>query len=511
MVWLTLTSGAWTNSAAAASLEAVLMPGPLSRAHAKFEDDCTQCHNRLDRSKQTSLCVDCHKPIGADIRDQKGLHGKVAQQSNGKCTACHSEHLGRNGDIVRFNHVSFDHQLTNFPLRGAHASTDCRSCHKAAKAWRAAPTVCADCHKADDIHAGQLDHNCGSCHGSLSWAGARFDHDKSKFPLREAHREARCNTCHFGNRYRGAPTTCIACHAPDDAHRGARGEKCGECHNQSSWSATKFDHSKTGFPLSGAHKSIDCGACHRSGKFEDKLPKTCSGCHRAEDSHAGRFGENCDGCHDTSKWAGTQYDHTIRAKFELTGAHKKLDCHTCHTAVQSEQKLGSDCANCHRADDPHGGALTSGCETCHGVDSWRQDIRFDHDLGDYPLLGMHALVTCAQCHTSKVFKGAPTTCISCHANNDVHKGGLGKDCAACHTPNAWAVWEFDHGSQTGFALTGQHGRLRCVDCHRQPAGEIKLAKECVACHRKDDRHLGQFGTQCQRCHTTLSFKGARIQ
>jgi hypothetical protein len=24
-------------------------------------------------------------------------------------------------------------------------------------------------------------------------------------------------------------------------------------------------------------------------------------------------------------------------------------------------------------------------------------------------------------------------------------------------------------------------------------------------------HLGQYGRQCQRCHTTISFKGARLQ
>ena len=40
---------------------------------------------------------------------------------------------------------------------------------------------------------------------------------------------------------------------------------------------------------------------------------------------------------------------------------------------------------------------------------------------------------------------------------------------------------------------------------------MKLAGDCASCHRKDDVHLGQYGTQCQRCHTTLTFKGARIQ
>ena len=176
-----------------------------------------------------------------------------------------------------------------------------------------------------------------------------------------------------------------------------------------------------------------------------------------------------------------------------------------------KQKLGKDCAACHRASDPHGGALGLACDSCHGVQKWKQDIRFDHDLTDWPLMGMHSIVSCGQCHASRAFKGAPKDCLGCHAQDDVHKGGLGKDCAACHTTNGWKSWDFDHARQTGFALSGAHAKAKCVDCHRQPAGLVKLAGDCASCHRKDDIHLGQYGTQCQRCHTTLTFKGARIQ
>jgi hypothetical protein len=37
---------------------------------------------------------------------------------------------------------------------------------------------------------------------------------------------------------------------------------------------------------------------------------------------------------------------------------------------------------------------------------------------------------------------------------------------------------------------------------------VKLQSTCIACHRNDDVHLGQFGAQCQRCHSTATFKGA---
>ena len=112
------------------------------------------------------------------------------------------------------------------------------------------------------------------------------------------------------------------------------------------------------------------------------------------------------------------------------------------------QKLAKDCAGCHRSEDPHGGKLKDGCETCHGQQTWRSDIVFDHDLTDFPLLGLHRVVSCAQCHATLAFNRAPATCVDCHSHDDVHKGGLGKKCETCHSPNGWPLWTFDHAKET---------------------------------------------------------------
>ena len=173
-----------------------------------------------------------------------------------------------------------------------------------------------------------------------------------------------------------------------------------------------------------------------------------------------------------------------------------------------EQKLGTDCGSCHRADDVHGGALGVGCDRCHQSTAWRE-VRFDHDLTAFPLVGLHVVVTCAQCHESLRFKDAPTGCNGCHAKNDIHKGGLGADCESCHSPNGWNLWSFDHGAKTHFPLDGAHKALRCADCHVKPVEEVKLSRNCVSCHASDDMHAGQFGRQCERCHTTTTFRGGR--
>ncbi|HZC77967.1 MAG TPA: hypothetical protein VE258_09480, partial [Ktedonobacterales bacterium] len=40
--------------------ETLLMPGKLTDAHAKYEESCSDCHDRADRGRQTGLCLTCH-------------------------------------------------------------------------------------------------------------------------------------------------------------------------------------------------------------------------------------------------------------------------------------------------------------------------------------------------------------------------------------------------------------------------------------------------------------------
>jgi hypothetical protein len=501
-----------THRAFAADIEKLLMPGEVSQAHAKYEDTCTNCHEKADRSRQTALCLDCHKDIAADVNTTHGFHGRMRNAKTGECRSCHVEHKGRKGDIVRLNPSAFDHELTDFPLKGAHIGPACSSCHKPGVIYRKADGRCIACHRNDDVHKGTLGTDCASCHEPAGWNDTHFDHDKTHFALHGAHSKIECNACHFGPRYKNTPKVCGDCHAPDDVHKGERGQDCGKCHTTENWKSAKFDHFKeTGFALLGAHAAIPCSGCHTTGNYKDKIPKDCYGCHGADDSHALRFGKKCDDCHDSKKWTSVDYDHEKRAKYALTGAHAKIDCHACHTAVVAKQKLKHECIACHGAQDPHSGSLGKTCDDCHNTQSWKKNVRFDHDLTNYPLVGLHVLTHCAQCHGTKDFKGAPNKCIGCHKADDVHKGHLGEDCAACHSPNGWRIWEFDHDTRTHFPLTGAHKRLVCADCHRDAAGLGKIAMDCLSCHQQDDIHAGQFGRQCDRCHTTVTFKGGHAR
>lgn len=502
------------RTARSAGVETLLMPGPVSAAHAGFEEDCSQCHDRTRRQQQPQRCLACHdhEAIATDIRDHQGFHGRIQGIEHAQCVACHSEHHGRDADIAKLIPAQFDHRLSDFELLGAHLTLPCASCHEAAQSHRNAAATCEACHRPDDPHEGRLGTDCGRCHGATSWAEVRFDHEQTRFALRDRHRSVPCAACHFDNRWQDTPVACVSCHAPDDVHRGERGTTCADCHTAASWQTSRFDHDReTDFPLIGAHRHADCKSCHASGRFDDELPKDCHGCHRARDDHAGRLGTDCASCHDAQEWQTTRFDHTHDGKWALAGRHAEVACHSCHTAQLAAQKLTTDCVSCHRAQDVHRGELGSDCVHCHLVDGWQIDIAFDHDLSDFPLVGLHVVVPCEQCHLTRAYKGTKTDCHDCHQAADKHVGALGPDCGACHSPNGWGIWEFDHGKATGYELTGAHSSTSCAGCHKLPPSEQKPGTDCVGCHAHDDVHFGQYGRQCQRCHTTNSFSRVRLQ
>jgi hypothetical protein len=494
--------------------ESLVMPGPVITGHADTEKDCKACHTPFSRDEQRKLCLDCHDKVAADIDGRRGFHGRSAPARTSQCRNCHTDHEGRTANVVRLDPQTFNHAFTDFALEGGHKGLACASCHEARKKHRDAPSTCIGCHAENDVHRKSLGEDCASCHSMTSWKAAGFDHANAtsgRYPLKGAHAKVECTLCHAGQRFKNTPTECASCHRIDDLHGGQRGTACQDCHDTAGWKEARFDHLReTGFPLTAGHAGIACQACHSGGDFRKTAGKECVACHRSDDAHQGRNGTDCKTCHSTETWSKASFDHARDTKFALLGAHQQLVCVACHKGEARSEKLQTDCVACHRGDDAHRGKLGTQCGDCHRQDSWREAIRFDHDITKFPLAGMHATTACESCHTDRSFAGTPSGCIDCHGGDDAHKGKLGENCAECHTPNDWRIWIFDHATQTRFALDGAHARLDCVACHLRPPGEGRnLSLDCGSCHRRDDVHGGQFGTDCARCHNTRGFGGAR--
>ncbi len=333
---------------------------PLKARHREVK--CAACHvGDPYRDKLDTDCVACHR----NDDKHRGTLGT-------NCANCHNESGWKSSP-------GFDHDQSRFRLRGAHARATCKDCH-VDTLFRQTPNTCIACHRKDDKHRGSLGEACGDCHNDQSWkagALAHFDHDHTRFPLRNGHaqRTVRCEDCHESpSQFKGTPTVCSACHRRDDRHEGTLGTRCEQCHTDASWKIARFDHARTHFPLAGRHLAVACRACHVSLHFKE-APSDCIGCHRRDDRHHAAFGTACANCHNVRAWSLWDFDHGRRTHFALDGRHRALRCEACHRepapAGTEAAPLGAACVACHRNEDAHDGRFGNHCEQCHVADDWR--------------------------------------------------------------------------------------------------------------------------------------------
>jgi hypothetical protein len=445
----------------------------------QFGTDCGTCHStngwkpatfnhnlanfKLTGRHANVACLNCHV-------------NNVFRGTPSNCKTCHASDDAHNGQFGSdcgschttggWKPATFNHNLANFKLTGRHVNVACLNCH-VNNVFKGTPSNCKACHASDDAHKGQFGSDCGSCHTTGGWKPATFDHNLSNFKLTGRHVSINCSSCHINNVYKGTPTNCNTCHAGNDTHKGQFGPDCGSCHSTSGWTPANFDHSRSGFALTGAHASLNCSQCHSSGVYSG-LSASCNSCHAEPAVHAGMFGTNCGQCHTTNNW-NASFSHT---GFPLTGAHTTLGCKQCHTNG-TYGGLSNNCVNCHAEPAVHAGMFGTDCAQCHSTSNW--NATFSHN--GFPLTGAHTSLGCTQCHTNGSYGGLSGTCVSCHAEPAVHAGVFGTNCSQCHNTSNWNA-TFDHpGGCDGNCANHQHAT--CADCH--PVGYNSAT--CTKCHQ----------------------------
>lgn len=250
---------------------------PLKGQHVAVS--CRSCHRSLEFSQADSRCIYCHQDI------HENQFGDV-------CNRCHSPE--RWVDESQFRQM---HQESRFPLVGAHAALDCELCHANGR-YANAPLDCYGCHLQTytattnpDHHGAGFSVNCAECHSMLvsTWLGnlVVFNHT-SNFPLLGGHNVKDCGICHQpGTIYSQTSTDCYSCHQNDyetannpNHVTGNFGTNCAVCHTYMGWSPAQFNHSLTSFPLTGAHQSLTCNACHSQGY--SNTSSACMSCHQTD-------------------------------------------------------------------------------------------------------------------------------------------------------------------------------------------------------------------------------------
>ncbi len=266
---------------------------PLEGKHVGV--DCRECHKkRFTNPIDFSACTNCHDDYHQKEFEENGL--------SPDCVQCHSLDKGFDYSLYTLE----EHQLTEFPLEGAHSATPCFACHVSEddKRWtfRNLGNTCVECHQ--DIHEGYISEkyypndDCKICHANDAWASVNFDHSQTDWPLTGLHAEVECRACHFNEitdnksiadqKFANLDTDCVSCH--ENVHGDTFAidgiTDCKECHVTNSWFPKRFNHELTNFPLEGRHAKIACKACHEtvnsSGQIEVvyKIQKfRCIDCH----------------------------------------------------------------------------------------------------------------------------------------------------------------------------------------------------------------------------------------
>lgn len=314
---------------------------PLKGKHLLV--DCAKCHpskqiNKKEIRQFTGIAFQTCKSCHADPHNNK---------FGSDCSKCHTE--------VSFKSVKaltdFDHNQTGFPLKGKHVNTNCKSCHKSGITATLKHNRCADCHS--DYHQGdfvkpkQTSPDCKECHTENGFQSSTYTlerHNLLAFKLEDAHEATPCFACHKKQdrwEFKIPEQRCANCHP--DIHKDELDLKyypdqtCESCHTVSTWSEVQFNHSSTGFELVGKHLVVQCYKCHV--KSSDGFTKVvfrniknnCSDCHT--DVHLGQFindeKNDCFRCHTPESWKAALFDHN-KARFQLDGKHKELNCTACH-------------------------------------------------------------------------------------------------------------------------------------------------------------------------------------
>lgn len=266
----------------------------LHAGMAEMRDSCSTCHHYSPKGK-IPACKECHTPAGdpKNLR-QPGLKGAYHRMClschrewshDTKCVVCHLPHQVEAASTKASDPtdiVGASHPVITVPVKKVYDTP-----------YKLGPIVtfqhkehidlfgfrCVDCHRRED---------CGYCHDLQRPAAVAKTQEQV---------HAVCNDCH-------AKDACAKCH--DTKERPG------------------FSHNKTGWPLNPYHNTLDCWACHPTGKRISKVSKMCVNC------HAG--------------WNQENFKHAVTG-LKLDEVHAQMDCTACHV----DRKFEADpvCSDCH--------------------------------------------------------------------------------------------------------------------------------------------------------------------
>jgi hypothetical protein len=217
---------------------------------------------------------------------------------------------------------------------------------------------------------------------------------------------------------------------------------CETCHSTTAWIPSTFNHT-TIYPLTGAHTTVACTACHTSGYVN--TPNTCAGCHTNDYNQA------------------------------TNPNHKTL-------------------------------GISTDCATCHTTNPGWEPALFPQHSTYFVITGAHTSRSCADCHKG-TYPNTPNTCAGCHTTNynqttspNHTAAQFPITCSDCHTQTSWVPSTWSHTKYFPIS-SGKHTGIPCATCHTNAASYAVFTCITSACH-KNDHNQSQGSAGCYSCHPT---------
>lgn len=194
--------------------------------------------------------------------------------------------------------VSYNHNLTIFPLTGAHQSALCIQCHSI-RDFSKSEIKCNSCH--EDFHKRQMGSDCERCHQTTTWLNIdrKLVHARTQFPLLGKHLNLDCHACHSNSvqdkNFRFLDVTCLSCHQSDLANASPNhtvngySSLCEKCHNPNGWQKVNYDHPQRFKIYIGEHfmRWESCNSCHPN--YNNFKITFCGNCHSFQNYEESKY------------------------------------------------------------------------------------------------------------------------------------------------------------------------------------------------------------------------------
>jgi predicted CXXCH cytochrome family protein len=386
-----------------AAPEAIYNPGPISQPHASFAEDCSKCHEPLNRSLVNATvklsnesidqrCAGCHK--SHSFHQPNVVHER-------SCTACHQEHRGAgpmampgDGQCARCHDNS--EEMAASAARGKELAAALFD-YRASAGWNAFKAPRPD-NGFTDVFA--------------SFAG---DHPEFRL-LADKLRET--NTLRFNHKrhlaetndmplLNGRPMDCAFCHQPGPGgaffQRISYERNCQTCHS------LQLDDAVP-------ELAVPHGRVAHVRAFLRSLP--------AQYAAVAQRRTNAPAS-DEERFVTAQMARLRHQFVDGTNLEAQVFFTSLRRSPDGRTKFDG-CATCHEV--THGAANTPRIAPVSLPDRWMARARFNH--------ASHSSLACVRCHsapssaeTADVIMPSKTICVECHSP----QGRVNSSCSLCHT------------------------------------------------------------------------------